>query len=175
MKMLKNGLEVDGFATSRTPIPSPPSTKRGVVPRCAARPPARPAQVHPDHHAEDGAVAEHADGAEPVDEVVVYKNRALSSPVPKMCGRCRHAMGRKRQRRTTRRRPPAKRSRRHGQVGGVAVSLPMGILKAGYGITKAIGDHQTKRAIAIGEKRRREVASGKRKKYAGESFNCSIM
>ena len=38
-------------------------------PRCVARPPERPAQVHPDHHAEDGAVAEHADGAEPVDEV----------------------------------------------------------------------------------------------------------
>ena len=145
--------------------------KRGVVPRYAARPPARPAH---DHHAEDGAVAEHADGAEPVDEVVVYKNRDLSSPVPKMCGRCRHAMGRKRQRRTTRRRP-AKRRRRVSQVGGVAASLPIGILKAGWGITEAIGDHQTKRAIAIGEKRRREVASGKRKKYAGESFNCSIM
>ena len=82
---------------------------------------------------------------------------------------------RKRKRRTTRRRPSTKRLRRHGQVGGVAVSLPVGILKAGYGITKAIGDHQTQRAIKIGEKRRREVASGKRKKYAGESFNCSIM
>ena len=80
---------------------------------------------------------------------------------------------RKRKRTTTRRRPPAKR--RRGQVGGVGPGLPLGILKAGYGITKAIGDHQTKRAIAIGEKRRREVASGKRKRYAGESFNCSIM
>ena len=176
MKMLKNGLEVDGFAISRTPIQSPRSMKRVVVPRCAARPPEPPAQVHPDHHAEDGAVAvaEHADGAEPVDEEAVlhkrYKNRGFPSIVPK------NAMGprRKRQRRTTRRRP-AKRRRRVSQVGGVAASLPMGILKAGYGITKAIGDHQTKRAIAIGEKRRREVASGKRKKYAGESFNCSIM
>ena len=84
---------------------------------------------------------------------------------------------RKRKRTTTRRLPPAKRPRRmtHGQVGGVGVGLPVGILKAGYGITKAIGDHQTKRAIKIGEKRRREVASGKRKRYAGESFNCSIM
>ena len=80
---------------------------------------------------------------------------------------------RKRKRSTTRR--PAKRRRRVSQVGGVAASLPIGIFKAGYGITKAIGDHQTKRAIAIGEKRRREVASGKRKKYAGESFNCSLM
>ena len=94
-----------------------------------------------------------------------------------MCGECQNTMPprRKRKLRTTRRRPPTKRSRPYGQVGGVAVSLPVGILKAGYGITKAIGDHQTKRAIAIGEKRRREVASGKRKKYAGESFNCSIM
>ena len=94
-----------------------------------------------------------------------------------MCGQCRNAMapGRKSKRRTTRRRPSAKRSRRHGQVGGVGVGLPVGILKAGYGITKAIGDHQTKRAIEIGEKRRREVASGKRKRYAGELINCSIM
>ena len=90
MKMLKNGLEVDGFVTSRTPIPSPRSTKRVVVPRCAARPPEPPAQVHPDHHAEDGAVAvaEHADGAEPVDEEAVlpkrYKNRGFPSIVPKM-------------------------------------------------------------------------------------------
>ena len=76
---------------------------------------------------------------------------------------------RKRKRRTTRRRP---RRVTYSQVGGVGVGLPVGILKAGYGITKAIGDHQTKRAIEIGEKRRREVASGKRKRYAGESFNC---
>ena len=82
---------------------------------------------------------------------------------------------RKRRRTTTRRRRPAKRRRRVSQVGGVGPGLPIGILKAGYGITKAIGDHQTKRAIKIGEKRRREVASGKRKRYAGESFNCSIM
>ena len=79
---------------------------------------------------------------------------------------------RKRKRRTTRRRP---RRVTYSQVGGIGVGLPIGILKAGYGITKAIGDHQTKRAIEIGEKRRREVASGKRKRYAGESFNCSIM
>ena len=79
---------------------------------------------------------------------------------------------RKRKRRTTRRRP---RRVNYSQVGGVGVGLPIGILKAGYGITKAIGDHQTKRAIEIGQKRRREVASGKRKRYAGEWFNCSIM
>ena len=81
---------------------------------------------------------------------------------------------RKRKRPTTRRRSPAKRPRR-GQLVGVGPGLPIGIMKAGYGITKAIGDHQTKRAIKIAEKRRREVESGKRKRYAGESFNCSIM
>ena len=91
-----------------------------------------------------------------------------------MCGRSQNAMAsrRKRKRTTTRRRP---RRVTYSQVGGVGVGLPVGILKAGYGITKAIGDHQTKRAIKIAEKRRREVASGKRKRYAGESFNCSIM
>ena len=91
-----------------------------------------------------------------------------------MCGECQNTMPprRKRKHRTTRRRP---RRVTYSQVGGVGVGLPVGILKAGYGITKAIGDHQTKRAIEIGEKRRREVASGKRKRYAGESFNCSLM
>ena len=62
---------------------------------------------------------------------------------------------RKRKRTTTRRR---RRRVTYSQVGGVGVGLPVGTLKAGYGITKAIGDHQTKRAIKIGEKRRREVA-----------------
>ena len=75
MKTLNNGLEVDGFATLRTPIPSPRSTKRVVVPRYAARPLEPPAQVHPDHHAEDGAVAvdEHVAVVEPVDEVAVLR------------------------------------------------------------------------------------------------------
>ena len=87
MKMLNNVLEVDGFATSRIPIQSPRSTKMGEVDlRYAARPPERPAQVHQDPHVEDGAVAvaEHADGVEPVDEDVVYKNRVLPpiDPVP---------------------------------------------------------------------------------------------
>ena len=78
MKMLNNGLEVDAFAISRTPIQSPLSTKMGEGDRrCAARPPEPPAQVHPDHHAEDEAVAvaEHVDGAEPVDEVVVLRKQ----------------------------------------------------------------------------------------------------
>ena len=76
MKMLNNGLEVDGFATLRTPIPSPRSTKMGVVvPRYAAHPLEPPVQVHPDHHAEVGAVAvdEHVAVVEPVDEVAVLR------------------------------------------------------------------------------------------------------
>ena len=94
-----------------------------------------------------------------------------------MCGRCRSDMARKRKRTTTRRRKSAKRQRymTFGQVGGVSPGLIVGIGKAGYGITKALGDHQTKRAIKIAEKRRREVEQGRLKQYAGESFNCSIM
>ena len=83
----------------------------------------------------------------------------------------------KRKRTTTRRRTSAKRQRRmtYCEMGGVSPGLLVEIGKAGYGITKAIGEHQTKRAIKIAEKRRREVEQGKRKRYAGESFNCSIM
>ena len=44
---------------------------------CAARPPARPAQVHHDPHAEDGAVAvvEHVVVVEPVDEDTVLREQ----------------------------------------------------------------------------------------------------
>ena len=86
-------------------------------------------------------------------------------------------MAPKRKRTTTRRRKRAKRQRRmtYSQGGGVSPGPTVGIGKAGYGITKALGDHQTKRAIKIAEKRRREVEQGKRKRYAGESSNCSIM
>ena len=64
MKMLNNVLGADVFATSRTPIQSPRSTKMGEGDlRYVARPPERTVQVHHGHHAEDGAVAvaEHAD------------------------------------------------------------------------------------------------------------------
>ena len=88
MKMLKNGLEADASATSRIPIPSPPSTKRVDALRYVARPPARLAHDHHDPHVEDEAVAV----AEPVDEVPGlrkqkkrYKNRGLFSIVPKKC------------------------------------------------------------------------------------------
>ena len=83
---------------------------------------------------------------------------------------------RKRKRSTTRRRPPAKRRRRRvSQVGGVSPALIAGIGKAGYGITKAIGEHQQERAKKISDKRWRDYLSGKRKSYGGESFNCSLM
>ena len=84
MKMLKNGLEADVFATSRIPILSPPSMKREVGPPCGAPPPERPAQVHHHHHAEDVAVAV----AEPVADVREqkrYKNRVLPLIVPVPC------------------------------------------------------------------------------------------
>ena len=93
MKMLNNGLGADVFAISRTPIQSPQSTKMEEGDRrYAARPPEPPVQVHPDHHAEDGAVAvdEPVDGVEPVDEDTGlrktekrYKNSGLPSIAPK--------------------------------------------------------------------------------------------
>ena len=139
--------------------------RRSVAPRRAPR-------VHR-HPAEAVAVAEPVAG---VDARESYKTRVPSFHRPKktMCGRCRSGMAPRHKRR---RRRPAKRPRytTYSQVGGVSPGLPIGILKAGYKGTKAIGEHQTKRAIKLGEKRRREVESGKRKRYAGESFNCSIM
>ena len=84
-------------------------------------------------------------------------------------------MGRKRKRRRTTTRRPTPANRRRGQVGGVVASLPIGILKTGYATTKVIGEHQQKRAEEISEKRWRDYMQGKRKRYAGESFNCSIM
>ena len=92
MKMLNNVLGADVFAISHTPIQSPQSTKMGEGDlRCVARPPEPPAQVHQDHHAEDGAVAEHADGAEHADEVDAreqkkrYKNSVLPPTVLVPC------------------------------------------------------------------------------------------
>ena len=82
-------------------------------------------------------------------------------------------MARKRKRRTTRRRRPRRVT--YSQVGGVGPGLPIGIMKAGYGITKAIGEHQQRRAEKISDKRWRDYMSGKRKSYGGESFNCSLM
>ena len=75
MKMLNNWLEADGFATSRTPIQSPQSTKMEEDDhRCVVRPPARPTQVR---HVEDGAVvvAEHVAVVEPVDEDAVFSKQ----------------------------------------------------------------------------------------------------
>ena len=150
--------------------------------RYAAPPREPPVPVHPLHHPAEAvavalAVAEPVDGDDAREDI---KTGVLPSTVPKtMCGQCRRGMvlRRKRKRTTTRRRRPTKRPRRmtYSQVGGVSPGLPIGILKAGYGATKAIGEHQTKRAIKIADKRRRDVESGKRKRYAGESFNCSIM
>ena len=77
MKMLNNVLGADVFATSHTPIQSPRSTKMGEGdPPCAARPPERPVEVHR-HHAEDAAVAEHADGVDAREQKKRYKNSFL--------------------------------------------------------------------------------------------------
>ena len=73
------------------------------------------------------------------------------------------------------RRQRRSRRRRRSQRGGVSPGLITGIFKTAHKTTKAIGERQEKRAKEISRKRRAEVESGKRKKYAGESFNCSIM
>ena len=71
--------------------------------QCVERPPERPAQVHHDHHAEDRAVAEHADG---VDARKKDIKTASFLPPSQMCGRCQNAMtARRKRKRTTRRRP----------------------------------------------------------------------
>ena len=78
-------------------------------------------------------------------------------------------MGRKRKRSAKRRRW------RVSQAGGFGPAVPVSIMKAGYAGTKAIGEHQQKRAKKISDKRWRDYMSGKRKSYGGESFNCSLM
>ena len=52
---------------------------------CAARPPERPAQVHHGHHAEDAAVAEHADGVDAREQKKRYKNSFLPPTVLVPC------------------------------------------------------------------------------------------
>ena len=79
MKMLNNVREVDAFATSRIPTPSPLCTKMGEDdPRCAARLPEHPVQVrHRPHHAEDVAEAV----VEPVDGVDAREKKDIKNNV----------------------------------------------------------------------------------------------
>lgn len=51
----------------------------------------------------------------------------------------------------------------------------MGISRTGYALTKALGEYAEKNAEKIHRKRMAEIKSGKRKRYAGESFNCTII
>ena len=87
MKMRKNGLVVDAFATLRIPIPSPRSTKKEVDPRCAAPPPERRVHRHPAVAVAVGVGVGVAVGvAEPeVCEQKGYKTRGLSLNVPVPC------------------------------------------------------------------------------------------
>ena len=173
MKMRKNGLEGDAFAISRIPIRSPPCMKREGDRLCAARRRERPVQVHPPHHPAE-AVAEPVDGVDAREQTDIKPGAFLPLSQNHVWSLWKwNGPSTQTQTHPDSASPTCQTTK--GSSRGVGPGLPLGILKAGYGITKAIGDHQTKRAIAIGEKRRREVASGKRKRYAGESFNCSIM
>ena len=66
--------------------------------------------------------------------------------------------------------------RRQGERGGAGpVGVVLGLPKLSYKITKRLSANQEKNAKKIHAKRLREVQTGKRKKYAGESWNCPIM
>ena len=71
--------------------------------------------------------------------------------------------------------PKTRKTRRRRQRGGGPVSVVAGIPKAAWTITKAIEKRAKKNAIKAHKKRMEEIRRGKRKTYAGESFNCAIM
>ena len=166
--------------------------------RYVARPPERPTQVHPDPHAEDGAVAvaEHADGVEPVDEVAVlreqrkgYKNSGLPSTVPKMCGRCQNAMcGQCRG--ATRKRTTTRRSSRRRRIKGGKAPFVVDVKKGFKLLTKPAmwkipskADIQADKQRVANYKRQYRASGSKdsynkwlvKKGYAKKVGGCSLM
>ena len=80
---------------------------------------------------------------------------------------------RKRRRRRQRKSPTQRRQRNQlGEgVGAVVAEIP----KAAWKITKGLETLAKKNARKSHLKRMAEIKSGKRKRYAGESFTCSIV
>jgi len=79
---------------------------------------------------------------------------------------------RKRRRRAT----LATRQRRQRQQLGEGINAVIaGIPKAGWKITKGLEKLAKKNAKKAHLKRMAEIKSGKRKRYAGESFTCNLM
>ena len=76
--------------------------------------------------------------------------------------------------------PPKRRRRqrqrrRRPQAGEGINAVIAGIPKAAWSITKGIEKLAKKNARKSHLKRMEEIRQGKRKRYAGESFTCSLM
>ena len=75
--------------------------------------------------------------------------------------------------------PPKRRRRRQRrrrpQAGEGINAVVAGIPKAAWSITKGIEKLAKKNARKSHLKRMEEIRQGKRKRYAGESFTCSLM
>ena len=84
-------------------------------------------------------------------------------------------MARKRKRRQRRRRQSRKRPTQRRQRGEGINTVMAGIPKVGWKITKGLEALAKKNAKKAHLKRMAEIKSGKRKRYAGESFTCNIM
>ena len=81
-------------------------------------------------------------------------------------------MVRKRRRRRAKR---STRGRQRQQLGEEINTVIAGIPKVGWKITKGLEKLAKKNAKKAHLKRMAEIQRGKRKRYAGESFTCSIM
>ena len=75
--------------------------------------------------------------------------------------------------------PPKRRKRRRRrqrqQVGEGINTVIAGIPKAAWKITKGLETLAKKNAKKAHVKRMAEIQSGKRRRYAGESFTCNLM
>ena len=138
-------------------------------PLCAVPRPEPPVQVH--HHAQDVAAAER------VDVVDDCEKRDIKTASPKRVVGQMIEHGTRTQTIGCFTFKDSQTTTVHDlqSRGGISPGVLIGIDKASYAITKALGDHQRKQATKISLRRMQEVGQGKRKKYAGESFSCCIM
>ena len=79
-----------------------------------------------------------------------------------------------RKRRRQRRKNPTRRRSRQQRGEGINTVIA-GIPKVGWKITKGLEKLAKKNAKKAHLKRMAEIKSGKRKRYAGESFTCNLM
>jgi len=81
----------------------------------------------------------------------------------------------RRRRRQQRQKRSQTKQRQRQQLGEGVGAVVAGIPKAAWKITKGLETLAKKNARKSHLKRMAEIKSGKRKRYAGESFTCSIM